>query len=71
MTSLQTETLNKHWDNEWEFLNLKFKINNNDSSKSQKCQILNYPMYLSHNKMVLNTQVYIIILLSFKAVPKL
>lgn len=47
------------------------KINNNDSSKSQKCQILNYPMYLSHNNMALNTQVYIIILLSFKAVPKL
>lgn len=47
------------------------KINNNESSKSQICKILNYPMYLSHDKMALNTQVYIIILLSFKSVPKL
>lgn len=45
------------------------KINNNESSKSQMCRILNYPMYLSHDQMTLNIQVYI--LLSFKAVPKL
>lgn len=46
------------------------KINNNESSNSQMCQILSYPKYLSHDKMALNTQVYVI-LLSFKVVPKL
>lgn len=44
------------------------KINNSENSKSQKWQLLSYTMYLSHDKMALNTHVYIIILLSFKAV---
>jgi len=34
------------------------KINNNESSKSQMCQILNYPMYLPHDKMALNTRLH-------------
>lgn len=37
------------------------KINNSESSKSQKWQLLSYTMYLSHDKMALNTHVYIMI----------